>query len=390
MSEAGGLEGSVSVRLSVAGERVCATEVRVRRPNAARTLIGRRPDEAARLVPLLFSLCGTAQALAAAEALEEALGIDTAPHAAARALLVFAETAESHAWQALMEWPTRLGEAPQPQTLAPLRAATAAFPKALYPARDGLRPGGGALRPDRGALEQAAARLREQIEGAVFGGAVPTSAEALSAWAAEGATPAARLMRRALEPGLAGFGACDVAALAPHLARWFGERLAATPGFSETPHQDGTPAHTGPLARHAAYPLVAELLSHHGPGLAAHIAARLVELADLPARMEALTATLAPAEPVGAAAGPGLGSGAVDTARGRLAHWVRLDGGRIADYRIVAPTEWNFAADGPLARGLTGVAAGDDLRARAELLVTALDPCVACAIAIDQEDPAHA
>lgn len=383
------LEGSVSVRLSVAGGRVRAADVQVRRPNAARALVGRKPDEAVRLVPLLFSLCGTAQTLAAAEALEEALGIDAAPHATARALLVLAETAESHAWQALIEWPRRLGEEAQPRALAAMRAATAAIPKALYPARDGLRPGGGVLRPDRDALERAAAGVREQVERVVFGGAVPTGVAALSDWATEGATPAGRMMRRALEPELAGFGACAVAALAPHPARWFGERLAAAPGFSETPDQDGAPAHTGPLARHAAHPLIAALLTCHGSGLAAHVAARLVELADLPARMERLAATLAPAEPVEGSGGPGLGSGAVDTARGRLAHWVRLEEGRIADCRIVAPTEWNFAADGPLARGLTG-AAKDGLRERAGLLVTALDPCVACSIAIEQEDPAHA
>ncbi|MBP2315961.1 nickel-dependent hydrogenase large subunit [Azospirillum soli] len=390
MTTAGGLEGSISVRLSVADGQVRAADVRVRRPNAARALVGRMPDEAVRLVPLLFSLCGTAQALAATEALEEALGINAAPHAAARALLVLAETTESHAWQALIEWPKRLGKEPQPRALAVLRAATAGIPKALYPARDGLRPGGGVLRPDRDALERAAIRVRDQVEQVVFGGAVPTGVEALSAWAAVEATPAARLMRRALEPGFAGFGACGVAALAPHPARWFGERLAAAPGFSDRPDQNGAPAHTGPLARHTAHPLVAALLNRHGSGIAAHVAARLVELAELPARMAALVASLTPADPVSGSGGTGLGSGAVDTARGRLAHWVRLEAGRITDYRMVAPTEWNFAADGPLARGLTGATADDGLRERAGLLMTALDPCVACTIAIEQEDPAHA
>ena len=47
----------------------------------------------------------------------------------------------------------------------------------------------------------------------------------------------------------------------------------------------------------------------------------------------------------------GQGFAAVDSARGRLYHGVRLDAaGRIADYRIVAPTEWNFHPAGPFVR----------------------------------------
>ncbi|MCW2242677.1 nickel-dependent hydrogenase large subunit [Azospirillum canadense] len=335
--------------------------VTIARPAAARALVGRTPDEAQALIPLLFSLCGTAQALAAAQALEAALGVDASPHGDARALLVAAETLDNHAWQVLMGWPARLGECPQPQALATLRHATAAIPAALYPARDGRRVGGGSLRPDRAMLDAALSRLSGPLLDAVFAGPAPVSPilanlADLDSWAAEGATPAARLMRRALAPDLAGFGAVDAA------------------------------APTGPLARQQAHPLVAALLVRHGAGVAAHLAARLVEIAALPARMAELAAGLEPADPGREAGGPGHGAGAVETARGRLTHWVRLDGGRIADYRISAPTEWNFAADGPLARGLVGAVADAGLEERAGMLVAALDPCVASTIVIERKD----
>nr|WP_246500602.1 nickel-dependent hydrogenase large subunit [Azospirillum rugosum] len=102
--------------------------------------------------------------------------------------------------------------------------------------------------------------------------------------------------------------------------------------------------------------------------------------------MAELAAGLEPADPGRGDGGPGNGAGAVDTARGRLAHWVRLEDGRIADCRIVAPTEWNFAADGPLARGLVGAVTDAGLEERAGMLVAALDPCVASAIVIERED----
>ncbi|QCO17844.1 hydrogenase (plasmid) [Azospirillum brasilense] len=386
--EGAGLEGSVSVRLETAAGRVRAVSVKVRRPAAARALCGRTPDEAMRLVPLLFSLCGTAQSLAAMESLEAALGLDARPHTTARALLADAEAATNHAWQVLMDWPARLGEAPQPKELARLRAAAAAIHPALYPARDGLRPGGGSLRPDRTALAAAIAALRDGLERAVFITLPPADMAELERWAGTGETSAARLMRCVLAPGMAGFGACRVAALEPHPAGWFGERLSADAAFSESPRQNGAPAHTGPLARQQAHPLVAALLARHGSGLAAHAAARLVELAGLAERLASRVDRLDDAEPAPnpGATRRGAGSGAVETARGRLAHWLRLEDGRIADYRIAAPTEWNFAADGPLAQGLDGTAADAGLAERAGLLVAALDPCVACAITIQDED----
>ena len=74
----------------------------------------------------------------------------------------------------------------------------------------------------------------------------------------------------------------------------------------------------------------------------------------------------------------GIGRTMVETARGLLMHEIVLDGERIADYSIVAPTEWNFHPQGPLAGWLTGREASDHeaLRNFAACGVAALDPCV--------------
>ena len=78
------------------------------------------------------------------------------------------------------------------------------------------------------------------------------------------------------------------------------------------------------------------------------------------------------------------GIAAVQTARGLLLHAVRLEDERVADYRIVAPTDWNFHPDGALARGLLGLEVEDatTLVQRAGLAVLALDPCVAFRIEV--------
>ena len=78
----------------------------------------------------------------------------------------------------------------------------------------------------------------------------------------------------------------------------------------------------------------------------------------------------------------GSGLAWVENARGLLMHRLRLVQGRTADYRIVAPTEWNFHPAGALPAALRDAPAHDldALRRRTRVLVDSLDPCVACSV----------
>jgi coenzyme F420-reducing hydrogenase alpha subunit len=80
-----------------------------------------------------------------------------------------------------------------------------------------------------------------------------------------------------------------------------------------------------------------------------------------------------------------VGLGASSAARGLLVHRVALlgeaDRATIADYRILAPTEWNFHPAGVVATALSELGErieldAPQLEARARLVVTAVDPCV--------------
>jgi coenzyme F420-reducing hydrogenase alpha subunit len=61
-----------------------------------------------------------------------------------------------------------------------------------------------------------------------------------------------------------------------------------------------------------------------------------------------------------------------------LIHRLVLHQGKVYDYRIVAPTEWNFHPDGVVAHSLKQLQADsiNDLQRQAELLINAIDPCV--------------
>jgi Ni,Fe-hydrogenase I large subunit len=111
-------------------------------------------------------------------------------------------------------------------------------------------------------------------------------------------------------------------------------------------------------------------MAQWGKGVGARLVARLVELA---AALEAFGGRHGAVQLDGATA-----ISWVDTARGLLVHRVALEGDRIAAYRIVAPTEWNFHPDGAFTQGAMALAADDTARLEREVrwLVASLDPCV--------------
>ena len=67
----------------------------------------------------------------------------------------------------------------------------------------------------------------------------------------------------------------------------------------------------------------------------------------------------------------------VETSRGLLTHVVQLHNNRVINYRIIAPTEWNFHSQGALAQALLSLVPSAQLKAQAMLVCQAFDPCVA-------------
>jgi len=295
-----GIEGGLTVGILVIDATVADVRLRSARPTGIGTMLAGRPmGEALSLVPMLFSLCGIAQGIAAANACEAAIGITASPaQQTARDLLILGEMADSHAWQIAMEWPRLIGAAPDPGLLSPLRKATSALAPALYPSRDWTRPGGGILSPNADKLSDAGLNISTAI-GRLIGNSFSTlrNADDLHRWSRDSTTLAARLISRILAEDMAGFGRSGVATLPDPPADWFALRLTSTSDFSNRPHLDGKPAETGALHRMAASPLIADLKQRHGNGLLSHFAAKLMELASLPVRLSALSGCLSPEHP---------------------------------------------------------------------------------------------
>jgi hypothetical protein len=365
------LEGEIRVRLLWDGHRIARVAVAASRPLAApRVLSGRTPAEALSLVPALYALCGRAQGAAAQLALEHAgAELPGAPEPEALRNAVWLETLGELFWRLLLDWPEACGMAGQHEPVAAARRVVLAAPAHVQdPA--GLLAALGALAAEHVFAEAPQAWLARQ------------SPADFTAWLAATDTPPAQALRRLWDevacPGRGDAPRClpdDVAKVCAALAD-----PMALPEFARHPRWAGADAETGALARQRDTPLLAALLAERGADAAVRLVARLRELALL--LTEGLPAAWLHGRALPGPDGTGVGVGAVQTARGLLLHRAQLVDGRVADYAVLAPTEWNFAADGALVRALAHRACASEAEARAatRLMVQALDPCVACSV----------
>ena len=367
-------EGALEVVLGVDGGRVASVQLTsTRRTDFSKLLVGLPVDAALRLVPSLFSICASAQAVAGLGACEVALGLEADPgNRALRRALAALEGLENHAFQFFVEWPRLHGAGPEAASFRAWRAASEGVRRALVGGVAWAVPGGVTLPP----AEVPLLALAEAV--AAFAPAAALEDEAAArAWAAGQAS-----LRAAGEAVALGLAPTRTPLLPVEDGAWFLQRLG-TPGFSARPTLDGQPAESGALALVANSPLAQGLLRTEGRGGLTRFLARLLDV-------HRLLAVVAAAVPLvgGARAHPaarrsdGAGAGVADTSRGRLAHAVEVEGGRVSAWRTVAPTEWSFHPQGVLAEALLGLEAAAALRA-APYLVAALDPCVACRVRLE-------
>lgn len=347
--------GSIAIDVLTSNGIVVATRIVSSRPRGlSRALIGRGAAETPELVGRLFALCGVAHATASARAVACAAGRTTsAGDLVADAARLTAERLGESLRGTLLAPDVRLGS----DTAAALRAALAAT-RVL------------ASRATPVEREAACAALAQATDalGLPVAGVAP----------AHGAIAALLDVARAD----ATFDRRSPDALTAHDDRAVIAGLRADRTFAAAPVLPGRIPETGAFARNP----------HAGQGggaLAARLSARI---ADMAACRDALSGAADDAFPAlvgidAAATGSGEGYCALESPRGRLYHWARVDDdGRIADYAILAPTEWNFHAAGPFAAALSGAAIGEGAlaRSRVERLAALFDPCVAFSVSVSE------
>jgi len=344
--------------------RVESVEAKNARPLAAGLLRGKTPDEAAQLAGTLFSLCGVAQRHAAIAACRAARGEDFAVDVETERALAI-EAVQLHLWRVLLDWPNLFD-------MAPVRERFGYLHRALGLVRDkvsAFEVGGQVLnlvgnellsgffvtmREPRNLTEFSATCARAGSVGKVL-------AQLIEAGASD--------PLEATVPLLPSLCASDLAAALPN--GWPDD------AFCRAPHLGGQVYETGSLARQVSNPLVARLITHRHR-IAARLFARMVDLSDCASRLRYPMPADMPPMVDAARVSDGVGVARVETARGVLLHAVRLEGDTVADYAVVAPTEWNFRPGGVFEHEGAGWEAPDPAYARwrVQALALALDPCV--------------
>lgn len=351
-------EDRIEVGIVRRGDRVVRLDITARRPiGIGRLAQGKSGEMIVALVPRLFALCASAQGVAAAQALAAARGTSLSPMiVAAQASAVLAECMI----ELLRGTMLLLGGGGSPALTHQLRDLMIA-----------ARPSNPAAPLD----DEAISHIAQGLEALGLAPGSFADAAACRRWLGSD-TLMAELHRQLMAE--AEFGAASVDPLTAADDFAIGERLTGLgPSFAVRPDLAGRVPETGAFARNAHHPVVAAF----GPGLFGRLLARLIEIAATPELLRAVrrgnvdTAVVVQSAPLG----DGIGLAAVECARGRLYHLIALDAeGAIRQFEILAPTEWNFHPEGPLARALVGtnLQASEADRRLVERLVAAFDPCV--------------
>jgi Ni,Fe-hydrogenase I large subunit len=384
------VEGEILIQLSCQQERIQKVAVRSSRPLQLTHLFeGKSVQELLGIVPMLYSVCATAQASAAVQACRQAMDIDVnSSLKTAESMLVTMETAREHLWRILIDWSNQVDVPVNRSLVASLAHLLPQAKQACFKDSDlfTLQPN---LKLDQERFSSVIEQLAKTLADSIFSRSSAdwyalTSVEEFDAWLEVTSTPAALLLRRIRDNQSAQLADAGCHILPTFDPQAICQRLAAEDAdrFIAAPDWKGDVFETTPLTRTVAHPLLQQLATRYGYGLLTRMVARLLELASIPARLrdqlQALVSGPVDTESESPKLGAQEGLGVVEAARGRLVHRAVVDKGVISGYQILAPTEWNFHPRGVVAKGLLTlpVTTLATLKQQADLFINAVDPCV--------------
>lgn len=383
-----GIEGSLKIQLKTGNGAANVVSIESSRPvYASMVFRGKSIAETLDMIPLLFNICGTAQACAGVRACEKALGIQVSARVEQlRDSLVNMETLREHLWRILLDWPAFNRGEPDRLEMAKVMETQKNYQQALCPDGNAFQLGGTDCKPDPLALNVAIEQFAALLQRKVF--AMPavewlaiTGQRAFDDWGLAGETIAAGFINQIIQAGWSSAGACESEAL-PELSELQLYQAMQDADFVKQPQLFGQCYETTSLTR-VDCQLLKELKQKFGNGLLVRVVARLTEIARLASGQllfdtgdadDYKNSSVSPTN-------PGIGQAAA--ARGQLIHRVEVNGDRIANYQILAPTEWNFHQRGVVAQALSTLKGDpDQVKQQARLLINAIDPCVGYELSI--------
>ncbi|WP_439406275.1 nickel-dependent hydrogenase large subunit [Bradyrhizobium sp. DASA03076] len=324
------------------------------RPAVMRLFAGKPASSVLSVLPRLFSLCAVAQQVAYLSAVEAARGEGAA-----------AETVQRRVTAVVAERLTELVRGLFVRQLA-FDGTGAEAVRALMHAATVL---GGVA--SEGAREGAMREAVSQIKSALTALGTTRETQCPEPGRAPAAAHLASFNAQALSLPAIEQSFLSVADDPDVIARLLTEGAS----FSGAPELHGRIPETGVWARRGGREQILAL----DAGPAERLKARLAEVARLLAWLDDAERDLEDGVIASYSLGNHRGAAAVECARGRLYHAIELDDeDRIVRFQLLAPTEWNFHARGPLVQSLKGsrLAAGPRGQDAVRTFVGSFDPCV--------------
>lgn len=355
--------------------------------HASQIFVGKPVEKTIETIPLLFNICGNAQLVCALRAIEGQIDKPASQSAEEwREALILLETLREQLWRILLEWPQLSDYVADTDRLSKFNRTLNSLIQSLKSDPGIASPG--ASRPKADIDKESWQSLCSEIEQTLFAGPVEKWLEnsgicSLEVWCDKHRSLPSELIRDIFDKRWHSIGFSDYLPLSDKLDSHVHKHLLGEDAdhFIKQPVLEKTCLETGPLSRHDEHPMIEDLLYLYGNGLLTRLVARLVDVADALQRLgrfftQGASLTYQRARN---------GIASVEAARGRLTHHVELEDEKIRQYRILAPTEWNFHPEGIVSRGLASLkdAPVETLRRQSSILIHAIDPCVGYDLVID-------
>ncbi len=380
------IEGQIEIDMHSHNNKVVSVEIQSSRPlQAPNILIGKSPHQVLSMIPLMYNICGIAQARTSLRAIQQCLSIELDPvMEIARDMLVLVENAREHLFRIFIDWPKLLElnrDIFRPPSSMHLISE---FKRALF-TDDRAFEMDSQLKLDNIHLHEFINQLEQELQQKVF--EISTQdwlaigdIDGLNQWMNEYDGIAASAIRAISDQGWNSQGYSDC----PHLPELDADDLLKRLNTSDAdkfiahPDWQGNLYETTVLTRQQDHGVIPELTREFGNALITRWVARLVELASIPQQLKQMLSQLEGNHQSTITDNQRVGIAQTEAARGRLIHRVEIDQDRISHYQILAPTEWNFHPRGLIAKSLSNIKANSarQLELLARLIINAIDPCV--------------
>ncbi len=400
------IEGQLNIDLYPQRKYGMRVELSSSRPlHASKILIGKTPEQALAIIPMVFSVCGIAQSRAALAAIDHASDNQTDPAIeAARDMLVLVENTKEHLFRLFIDWPELFELETSNEQLPYISQMLGEFKSALFKNGNAFELES-ELNKQLKNVDYLIDKLDHYLQQHVFCDSLEnwlmiTDISALQQWSGHCSSVAANSINIICNQGWASQGLTDCKQLPLLNEDYLFEKFNAdnVEQFIAQPQWQGHCYETTTLTRQFEQPLIRALYQEFQATLITRWVARLVELANVPAQLRSMLSQLVNLDTSITSAydikiKPGRnkhnkGMAQIEAARGRLIHRVEFKAGLICNYQILAPTEWNFHPQGLVAKSLNSLANNhsksrknaparrDELEKIARLMINAIDPCV--------------